>query len=464
MTPPTVYRFKKGKSYPIKLIHLGTNCDEPDFDYTAAVTPAGNDCVSLDDPHNLLGVVNVNGGCGFGASTNQAAGKTATLHLPKIQSESNGQTECTNIGDERTYTVSPVPDCDPAAWQWSITGPATILTEPPTGQSVVVRFDGMGQVTLSMTSNCCSTSITIWGSTQAKGLIITTIEDNSSWPGPRPALMEARLGYPVGSSPSDDQILFDVVMNIPGGWVQKLNQWAQGIYQHSIDTPVGGKLVIATEDDKKWLTLAMLKRSVNPTPAAPVTEENLFGEFGSGGEWRLINGLSVCASISNGTFETTPQGNKINNIGPTKYRISHVEFTVNSGAINGAINNSVFTLWVNTADPADGNDQMLWGATIVLHRTAGRIGPPLEPYERALIPKRAGPFFSGLGIGINGDTLDMFGEGSQNSQLRWPTARIYKWVQVPGSNPPAFHYTQIDEQLQAANPFEWINQFGTPWP
>jgi hypothetical protein len=106
---------------------------------------------------------------------------------------------------------------------------------------------------------------------QAQGMAITTIQDNPNWPGARPDGLEGRLGYAAGANPSDDQIVFDVIMNIPGGIVTQLNS----VFGSPIHTPAQGQLTNATGDDKQWITLAMLKRSTNGGPAANISDQDL---------------------------------------------------------------------------------------------------------------------------------------------------------------------------------------------
>lgn len=79
VTPPTDYQFLRGHSYPIKLIHLDSTLDTPDYDYTAHVTPEPDPCALVDDPDGLLGV-HSSEECPSGC--NPAAGKVATLILP----------------------------------------------------------------------------------------------------------------------------------------------------------------------------------------------------------------------------------------------------------------------------------------------------------------------------------------------------------------------------------------------
>ena len=74
-------KLRRGASYAITVVHLGTNLPEgPDYDYTAHVTPEPGSCAIVADPQNLLGVVNNNNPP---PNQNSAEGKEATLHLPQ---------------------------------------------------------------------------------------------------------------------------------------------------------------------------------------------------------------------------------------------------------------------------------------------------------------------------------------------------------------------------------------------
>lgn len=87
VTPWETERFRRGYLYDIELVHLGTNldCNNPDYDYTAFVKLQPGTCGWIDDPENLFGIVEVNGGGCYGPSPNLAEGKTAMLFLPKIE-------------------------------------------------------------------------------------------------------------------------------------------------------------------------------------------------------------------------------------------------------------------------------------------------------------------------------------------------------------------------------------------
>lgn len=75
VTPPRVFKFRKGKVYPISIQHLGSNIDPPDYDYTATVELVGNGCIKLKDTARILGV--------FG-DVNGAPADEAQLYIPLI--------------------------------------------------------------------------------------------------------------------------------------------------------------------------------------------------------------------------------------------------------------------------------------------------------------------------------------------------------------------------------------------
>ena len=66
------YVFRRGMSYPITVVHAGTNREQPDYDYTAAITGSDPSVFTIEDPGGILGRHEE-------SSPFFAAGKTATL-------------------------------------------------------------------------------------------------------------------------------------------------------------------------------------------------------------------------------------------------------------------------------------------------------------------------------------------------------------------------------------------------
>ena len=79
------FKFKRGKSYTVKLTHVGSSRTPPDYDYTAKVEvadgePPGDAAsggIVIEDPNGILGIYNT-------STYFFAAGKTAAVHIIKI--------------------------------------------------------------------------------------------------------------------------------------------------------------------------------------------------------------------------------------------------------------------------------------------------------------------------------------------------------------------------------------------
>lgn len=75
-----VFKFRKGESYLIEVVHLESNLDSPDYDYRAWIeTIESDEFIVIDDPDGLMVQDIVNGD-----STNLAQGLSATLIIPVI--------------------------------------------------------------------------------------------------------------------------------------------------------------------------------------------------------------------------------------------------------------------------------------------------------------------------------------------------------------------------------------------
>ncbi len=88
------YTFRRGASYPIQIIHRGSNLDEPDFDYTALIQAADGTSVQfvIRDDAGIMGVHNE-------SDPFFAAGKSATLIIPKVT--------VTTDKDKYAFTTAP---------------------------------------------------------------------------------------------------------------------------------------------------------------------------------------------------------------------------------------------------------------------------------------------------------------------------------------------------------------------
>jgi hypothetical protein len=96
------YTFERGRKYTISIEHMGTDPEytgtpNPDYDYQAVVSAPDGDRIFIDDPDEILGSWD-NVGDDF-----KAAGKTATLYIPKLQI--NGFSRGDGVQINETYPL-----------------------------------------------------------------------------------------------------------------------------------------------------------------------------------------------------------------------------------------------------------------------------------------------------------------------------------------------------------------------
>lgn len=319
-----------------------------------------------------------------------------------------------------------------------------------------------------------------------RGIVICTIlaNEKGEWPGKRPEGMLARLGYPKGATPSDDQILFDVTLHVPYGPVilglRGLSILAGG--GGYVRVPAGGNLAKASWKDRKWLALAMLARSDNKKPVEDfnqrVEEERFSNELF--GDWRLINKVMLDgAKVKNSQFVgKRPIAHHLTwaGIGPTKlkFRTTVIAWTLVKPfgipipvqiVVPPAL---VEKIAVPNAFPTDefGNARIYRGVgvrgapkaadKVFAHRNAARIGPLLRMYESYIMNEgnqfdvngnkkaddvaKVSPFFSELAFYANGSKLEMrdyvcsgkshfdaFAWDPWKKDKNWPTYNVYRW-------------------------------------
>lgn len=315
------------------------------------------------------------------------------------------------------------------------------------------------------------------------GLIITTIEQDASWPGSTPAKLRECLHYPADQPvPNDDQVVFDFTF--------KADPLAQlvlmGIYgllpsqavTTIFDTPTGGGELgvgagcseVELDEVKRWLTLASLKRSTNPQPDNAMNR-TAFERFRSDLNYRLINEYGVRALIVECKLKMAHATRRSSLIGPTPlefetpvmYKFTQITAAGSTSFIGplGVVPRTRFLR--GTADASDRDDDITRTPTSISHRTAGRISPLLEPFERALLEKRAPPFASELTFSVQGTALvqsdwvsQVVHSGSPN--CTWPTATVYRWDDESGK------YVRDHRHVQEQSPYVCFIDFGTQWP
>lgn len=93
------YQFERGRSYPITILHTGSNQSSPDYDYTAAVISADPEVrIEVEDSDGILGV--------HGESSYfYAASKSATLRIPELEDTAAPETSDAPVPTEPEATV-----------------------------------------------------------------------------------------------------------------------------------------------------------------------------------------------------------------------------------------------------------------------------------------------------------------------------------------------------------------------
>jgi hypothetical protein len=279
--------------------------------------------------------------------------------------------------------------------------------------------------------------------------------------------MYSRLGYP-DDTVNDDQILIDVILHIPSGYFVQVINAVLAYLGGTVQVPTAGFLTSATTDDKQWLTKAFLKRSANPVPPSNISTSALQTII-SGKQWRLLNEFVICPDVQGGVYEKNVHIIRKNSlIGPTpfiNYSLVYVSVSipfigVRSIPIPPGTLSALYDH--NIADPADENDKLTGGGagdTFFTHRTAGRVGPGLEPYERAFLPLRAPPFSSEITFTVlPDDSIVMSDKPGWDLSCIFPTTYVYALNTLTNT------YDLSVTRPQGASPFVCFDSHGTPWP
>lgn len=280
--------------------------------------------------------------------------------------------------------------------------------------------------------------------TQAGSLIVSIIAPNWSWPGPRPTGMLARLGYNINntqSPPSDDQILFDVLMNTPlaSAAISAINT----IFGSDAVDNSAGNLANVTIADRQWLTLGFLARSVNPIPPGAFARSYVDVFAGNIFDYRLLNEFAVKSVVDGNHYRLTrtPYLEKRADIGHTRLTMTgpvNVNLHFGGGwsivTLSAAQINSVFGLAAGVPNAAAVGHDMVYGGqngnSTLMHRCAGSAGVILYTVEQAIIRKNPPPFFSEIWFFALNDGIDQRHALSLNHKswlpgCTWPEGYTY---------------------------------------
>jgi hypothetical protein len=285
-------------------------------------------------------------------------------------------------------------------------------------------------------------------------LIVSTITRGSSWPGSRPADMALHMGYPATEpEPSDDQMAFDFIMNSPlaskfeplitAGFLALGYPLASYEIDHS-----RGVVSSLTEDERKYMVLLLLARSINPDPPETFDYTNLDLFTGTNFVYRLVNEFAIEAAGYSGKFGHKIDGKNIRRkqakIGKTTLNFeADVKLNLIVTPVTGAAYPLQLSLPAFLLNPVIGlasasleNESgaghgTLYGgqkgAETVKLFCAGRAGETLRDLEQPLL-RRMPPDFSCWAIfDIAGDWVTPRIKLSLEPVCTWPTFFDYSY-------------------------------------
>lgn len=313
-------------------------------------------------------------------------------------------------------------------------------------------------------------------------LIVSTISRGSTWPGTRPEGMAQRLGYPSDEGYfSDDQFAFDYIMSSP---LSSLVEAAINAILLARGLPVvweldrsRGGVTTLTPEDRQYMTLVLLARSVNEAPPSEMDFTALERFKGTNYVYRLLNELAVEAAAYNGSFAHAVTGRHIQRkqtkLGKTKIEyeddvilrvkiwpgtpLEYVEeLGLEKDDLNPIIHFMARALWNEEGAGHDTLSGGSKGSESINLICAGRAGTVLRSLEQPLLRRMPPDFFCWTTFFVepNSNYVDRRVKLSLNSTTTWPTFFEY-------------HYDFSDEKYhqrpphaQIENPFEGFLNLG----
>lgn len=292
---------------------------------------------------------------------------------------------------------------------------------------------------------------------QLWGLTVATIRMGSSttWPGERPANMASHMGYPTDEGYfSDDQLAIDYILNSP----------LSSIFETLINAALAargypvwyekdssrGQVTTLTEDERKYMVMALLARSTNPDPPVELDHPNLELFIGTNFVYRLVNEFGIEAAGFNSKFGHDVAGRNIQRkraeIGKTKIEFKEdvivrlkiwpgtpIEYLLELGFDKADVNAAIHSasgLWFMTNSPGAGHNTIQGGtkgSPSVSYICSGRAGPVLVTLEQPLLRKMPPDFFCWTRYRVTDTSVGKEHELSLNSNTTWPTFFEYRY-------------------------------------
>jgi hypothetical protein len=237
---------------------------------------------------------------------------------------------------------------------------------------------------------------------KAGALAVATIRPNPNWPGLRPIGMLQRLGYTtatVNSVPSDDQILWDVMMNSPvaSNLSEAVATITSGMSLFTIQIGTSaGTLINSTVKDREWLTLAFLSRSVNEPPTRSFSIPEI-GTYVANNrtDYRMFNEFMIKAVVDGDKFATMNKLRQSQDVGRTVITLASPitmrvlvggslgELTVPAATVNNVMSLSQFS----PNDAGANNGAVIGGVNNqdIRHYNAAHAGPLLASVEEIIV-------------------------------------------------------------------------------
>lgn len=313
-------------------------------------------------------------------------------------------------------------------------------------------------------------------------LIVSTISRGSTWPGTRPEGMAQRLGYPSDEGYfSDDQFAFDYIMSSPLSSLVEaaINAilLARGLpVVWEVDRSRGGVTTL-TPEDRQYMTLVLLARSVNEAPPSEMDFTTLERFKGTNYVYRLLNELAVEAAAYNGSFAHAVNGRHIQRkqtkLGKTKIEYEDdvilrvkiwpgtpLEYIEELGLDKDDLNPIIdFTAQALSNEDGAGHNTLSGGSKgseSINLICAGRAGTVLRTLEQPLL-RRMPPDFSCWAtffVDPNSNYVDRRVKLSLNSTTTWPTFYDYQY------DYDRRRYRGRSDHPQIENPFEGFLTLG----
>ncbi|GDY21458.1 hypothetical protein LBMAG56_28050 [Verrucomicrobiota bacterium] len=313
-------------------------------------------------------------------------------------------------------------------------------------------------------------------------LAVATITRGATWSVNRPAGMAAHMGYPTDEgAPSDDQLAFDYIMNSPlaGYFTTGINALltAGGIPLSWEKDQSRGQIGALTDDERKYLVLALLARSTNPDPPSELDYPTLAAFIGTNFVYRLVNEFSVEAAGYQGKLGHDVAGphilRKQARIGKTKLALENdvilrlkiwpglpfLEYTEELGFDKRDINVVIDFFSGLLSNDAGGGHNTLFGGLKGLdsasYMCAAHAGTILRSLEQPLLRKPPPDFSCLIRYFMCGDSLLGEIKPSLNTTSTWPTFFEYHYDFDKNK-----YFFQAPARAQIENPFDGFLTLG----